>query len=121
MDGALLEYICELKFYNLNMSKEELFSYCCRYACDVLSFEEYHSMGIKGFHEWVEKHIIPIPKSELVVGKEYSGYYRNVSRATWNGKIFQYMRRKFGGEFLEEINHYEDDDGYDVFVPIKEI
>ena len=33
------------------------------------------------------------------------------------------MRKKFGSEFLEEINHYEDDnnDGIDVFVPVKEI
>ena len=31
------------------------------------------------------------------------------------------MRTKFGSKFLEKINHYEDDDGFDVFGPIKEI
>lgn len=105
------------------MTQEELFSYLCQYACDILSYEEYHSMGLDGFHNWVKEHIIPIPKSELEVGKEYPGNCRNASKATWNGKTFQYMRRKFGSEFLEEINHYEDDndDGIDVFVPVKEI
>ena len=105
------------------MTQEVLFLYCCRYACNVLSFEEYHSMGLSGFCEWVKAHIIPIPKAELVVGQEYPGHCRNASKAVWNGKVFQYMRKKFGSEFLEQINHYEDDnnDGIDVFVPVKEI
>ena len=101
------------------MTQDELFSCLCQYACELLTFEEYHSMGLEGFHEWVRCNIIPIPKSELVVGETYPGYCRNSSRATWNGKVFQYMRKKFGSEFLEEINHYEDDNGYDVFVPVK--
>lgn len=105
------------------MSSEELFSYCCLYLEDALTYEESRSMGLDGFHKYVKEHVIPIPKSELIVGKEYPGHCRNASKATWNGKIFQYMRRKFGSEFLEEINHYEDDnnDGIDVFVPVKEI
>ena len=103
------------------MTQEELFTYCCRYAVDLLTFEEYRSMGLSGFHEWVKEHIIPIPKSELVVGKEYPGHCRNASRATWDGKVFHYTRNKFGCEFEEKINHYEDDndDGYDVFVPVN--
>ena len=105
------------------MDAKELLAYCIQYAIDILSYEEYHSMGLDGFREWVKEHIIPIPKSELIVGHTYCGHCRNASKATWNGKVFQYMRRKFGSEFLEEINHYEDDnnDGIDVFVPIKEI
>ena len=105
------------------MDGKELFNYCCLYLEDALTYEESRSMGINGFYKYVKEHVIPIPKSELVVGQEYSGYCRNASRATWNGKAFQYMRRKFGSEFLEEINHYEDDnnDGIDVFVPVKEV
>ena len=103
------------------MNSEELFSYCCLYLEDVLTYEESRSMGIDGFHKYVKEHIIPIPKSELVIGKEYPGYCRNSDKAIWNGKTFQYMRTKFGSKFLEKINHYEDDDGFDVFVPIKEI
>jgi len=102
------------------MTQDELFSCLCQYACEILTFEEYHSMGLEGFHEWVRCNIIPIPKSELVVGRTYPGYCRNASEAVWkeNGK-FEYSRHKFGHTFPEEINHYEDDDGYDVFVPVK--
>lgn len=60
-----------------------------------------------------------IPKNELEVGAIYQGYCRNAEDARWNGKKFVYKRCKFGDVFDEEINHYEDDDGYDVFVPMK--
>ncbi len=102
------------------MEQNELFRNLCQYACEILSYEEYHSMGLEGFHEWVRRHIIPIPKLELVVGQTYHGICRNVRKAVWkeNG-TFEYMRREFGDTSSEEINHYEDDDGYDVFVPIK--
>lgn len=105
------------------MDSKELFSYRCQYLIDVLTFEERRSMGLDNFHKYVEEHIIPIPKSELVVGQEYPGHCRNASRATWDGKKFHYERYKFGDTFDETINHYEDDneEGIDVFVPIKEI
>ena len=60
-----------------------------------------------------------IPKSELVIGKRYVGSCRNASEATWNGKTFTYKRYKFGRTFFEDINHFEDDDGYDLFIPIR--
>lgn len=65
------------------------------------------------------ENVKPVYKSELVVGKEYLGNCRNAEKATWNGKVFTYNRTKFGYTYEEEINHFEDDDGYDVFVPIK--
>lgn len=104
------------------MTQEELFANRCKYACDILTFEEYRSMGLDAFHKWVEEHIKTIPKSELVVGETYPGECRNARRAVWkeNGK-FEYMRTKFGSTYPEEINHYEDDNGYDVFVPMKEV
>ena len=71
------------------------------------------------FHEWVKEHVIPIGKSELEIGKEYSGECRSAARAVWDGKKFTYTSHKFGSEYQEHINHYEDDDGYDMFVPIK--
>ena len=61
----------------------------------------------------------PIPKCELVVGKTYKGNCRNSDIAVWDGKVFWYDRHKFGSTFRESINHYEDDDGYDVFVPFE--
>lgn len=63
----------------------------------------------------------PIPKSELVIDKEYEGECRNSGKAVWKGDHFEYVRYKFGFEYIDEINHYEDDDGYDVFVPMEEI
>lgn len=60
-----------------------------------------------------------IPKAQLEVGKTYIGHCRNASEAIWNGDYFTYKRYKFGDIFEEDINHFEDDDGYDLFVPIK--
>lgn len=62
-----------------------------------------------------------IPKRDLKVGKEYLGSCRNSSKATWDGEKFIYQRLKFGSYFEDEINHFQDDDGYDVFIPIKEL
>lgn len=60
-----------------------------------------------------------IPKDQLVVGETYIGDCRNANEAVWDGKIFTYMRTKLGHTYPEAINHFQDDDGYDVFVPIK--
>ena len=60
-----------------------------------------------------------IPKEELIVGETYIGDCRNASEAIWDGEKFTYMRTKFGCTYPEDINHFQDDDGYDVFVPIK--
>ena len=61
----------------------------------------------------------PIPKSELEVGRFYYGECRNSDFAMWDGEKFWYSRYKFGSTYMEGIRHYEDDDGYDVFVPFK--
>jgi hypothetical protein len=37
------------------------------------------------------------------------------------GEVFEYQRYKFGCTFPETINHFEDDNGYDLFVPIREL
>lgn len=74
------------------------------------------------YEEYVVKNYIrcgAIPKKDLIVGKTYLGDCRNASEATWNGKVFVYKRRKFNWEYDEEINHFEDDNGYDLFVPLK--
>jgi hypothetical protein len=60
-----------------------------------------------------------IPKSQLEVGATYIGSCRNASEAVWLGDKFEYQRYKFGYTFPETINHFEDDNGYDLFVPIK--
>ena len=60
-----------------------------------------------------------IPKDKLEIGKTYIGSCRNASEATWNGEKFTYIRHKFETSYPEDINHFEDDNGYDLFVPIK--
>ena len=62
-----------------------------------------------------------IPKDSLVIGAEYEGACRNASTAVWNGKEFEYKRLKWGMWQNDTINHFEDDDGYDLFVPLKKL
>ena len=62
-----------------------------------------------------------IPKDKLIIGETYLGSCRNSSEATWDGTQFNYKRYKFGTWFDDEINHFQDDDGYDVFIPIAKI
>lgn len=61
-----------------------------------------------------------IPKEKLIPGKTYIGGCRNATEAIWDGEKFTYQRTKFGYTYPETINHFQDDDGYDLFVPIKE-
>ncbi len=63
----------------------------------------------------------PIAKKDLVKGTYYFGRCRNTNIALWTGKEFKYYRYKMGGYTAEDINHYEDDNGYDLFYPLKEI
>lgn len=60
-----------------------------------------------------------IPKDKLEVGATYIGSCRNASEAVWDGNEFTYIRHKFGSSYEETINHFQDDDGSDLFVPIK--
>lgn len=60
-----------------------------------------------------------IPMDKLEVGKTYVGFCRNAGEAVWNGEKFVYQRYKWGNIYDEEINHFQNDDGYDVFVPVR--
>lgn len=74
------------------------------------------------YQEYVVKNFIrcgAIPKSELEIGKTYIGNCRNASEAMWNGEQFEYQRHKYNFIFIEKINHFEDDDKSDLFVPLK--
>lgn len=87
--------------------------------------EKIPSIPISGEKEYKEI-VIPnlircgaIPKKDLIEGRTYIGQCRNASEAVWNGEVFIYQRHKFHMVYPEEINHFEDDDGSDLFVPIK--
>ena len=76
----------------------------------------------KDYEEIIVPNIIRcggIPKDKLIVGKTYIGDCRNAREADWDGEKFTYMRTKFGSTYPETINHFQDDDGYDLFVPLK--
>ena len=60
-----------------------------------------------------------LSKDELVVGNLYYGDCRNASEAVWHGTHFTYTRYKFGTSFSEDIMHPEDDDGHDLFLPLR--
>lgn len=84
------------------------------------------SLPVVNKEQW-ENYYVPkliqagaIPKDKLIVGKEYIGNCRNTDVATWNGKQFEYQRYKFGTHYTDKINHFQDDNGYDLFVPINE-
>lgn len=60
-----------------------------------------------------------IPKQKLIDGKFYKGTCRNARWAYYHNGFFHYVRTKFSSVFIEKINCIEDDNGYDLFVPIE--
>lgn len=62
-------------------------------------------------------------KVDLKDGHYYLGRSRNASVARWDAarERFTYMRVKFLSVYPEDICHPEDDDGYDLFFPLKEV
>lgn len=60
-----------------------------------------------------------IPKKDLVKDQYYIGNHRRAFVAKWTGKEFIYNRTKFNHVFEDKCNHFEDDDGFALFVPIR--
>jgi len=63
-----------------------------------------------------------ISKGLLKDGGYYLGDHRNAQVARWCAEKarFEYWRIKFTARFIDYCNHFEDDDGYALFVPIRE-
>ena len=61
-----------------------------------------------------------IPKNELVDGQFYFGEYRNANVGRWiaEKQVFEHWRYKFGFR-IDYCNHFEDDDGFALFVPLR--
>jgi hypothetical protein len=61
-----------------------------------------------------------IPKTDLMDGQFYFGDYRNANVGKWLAEknVFEHWRYKFGFR-IDECNHFEDDDGFALFVPIR--
>ena len=62
-----------------------------------------------------------IRKEDLEDGAYYWGTCRHGPIALWDGEHFWYIRNKFKATFAESINHLEDDNGYDLFIPLKKV
>lgn len=72
------------------------------------------------FREMYRKGVIP--KKELIKNHYYYGKCRGAKVALWNGYEFIYMKDFWGqSSYREEIFHPEDDNGFDVFIPVKEV
>lgn len=108
--------------------RDELYAKCIETLENMTSLSpEYIHVPIMRNKEDYEKYVVKnfircgaIPKKDLVIGKTYIGSCRNASEAVWLGEQFEYDRYKFGFTFKEKINHFEDDNGYDLFVPLHE-
>ena len=61
-----------------------------------------------------------IAKADLVDGQFYFGDYRNANVGKWLAEknVFEHWRYKFGFR-IDECNHFEDDNGFALFVPIR--
>ena len=61
-----------------------------------------------------------IPKKDLEDGIWYFGDYRNSNIGKWNKKEqkFYILRYKFNWRW-DQCNHFEDDDGYALFIPLR--
>lgn len=64
-----------------------------------------------------------IAKKDLKDGTQYAGSCRNAYVAKWDARKqeFNYLRTKFGETFAESIKHPEDDNRFDLFIPMVEI
>lgn len=63
-----------------------------------------------------------ISKGLLKDGGWYIGDHRNATVARWCAakNEFEYWRTKFSSRYIDSCNHFEDDNGYSLFVPIWE-
>jgi hypothetical protein len=62
-----------------------------------------------------------IPKKDLIDGQVYIGRHRRCIAGKWNASIqvFLYNREKWGGTITDDCRHFEDDNGFALFVPIR--
>lgn len=117
-----IRYIEEIRFID---SFQKIKGYLHILRCVLEKVKISSSTTLPKFDEtWYNlavKHKLLIDKNDLDVGSIYQGDCRNAEYAYWDGVKFTYLRSKFGSEFLEEINHPIDDDGFDVFIPQNKV
>ena len=123
------DYYLSIKNDLMPFLVEEKRQLCIEYWKDLdIKFESIYDvpqLNLRGVD--YQNYILPalircgaIPKKELEIGTSYVGRHRNAKIATWDGEHFIYDRLKFGITFQDTCNHFEDDDNFSLFVPIKE-
>lgn len=58
---------------------------------------------------------------DLVFGHYYFGYSQNAHFAYWNGDVFVVSVWEMDQRAFDEIDHPENDEGFDIFVPVLDI
>lgn len=62
-----------------------------------------------------------IDKKNLIINKMYKGSSKLSKEAMWKGNFFIYIVDKWGTQSIKKINHFQDYNGGDIFIPIEEI
>ena len=64
-----------------------------------------------------------IRHNDLKDGQYYLGKCRNNNIGKWNAKknVMEYMKCAFGAMYKDDVNYLNNDNGYDLFIAIKEI
>lgn len=62
-----------------------------------------------------------IPKNHLVKNTMYRGSSKYATEALWKGEYFIYLYEKWGSKQIKKVNHFENYNGNDIFIPIEEI
>jgi len=91
---------------------------------DVFDIPQLPKVDHKQWKEFFVPRIIElggIAKKDLIDGATYRGKTRNATIAMWDEKNadFIHYRYSFGDKYRDKVNHFEDDNGYALFVPIK--
>jgi len=100
----------EEKIYWLNTNKQYIHNY------DVPRLPK----PLRDFHIQALIRCGAIPKKDLIIGQEYYGRYRNSDKGIWTGVEFECTINN-GQIYIERCFHFEDDNGFALFVPIKKL
>lgn len=87
---------------------------------DIPEFPRYESQ--EEYRKLIEEYLEAgaIAKEDLISGAWYIGQSRSTNIAQWfpyGG--FHFIRYKMNGKYVDNIPHFEDDRGYDLFIPFK--
>lgn len=109
----MLENIESLPKYNTNyydgIVKFDDETVSCINVPNPIPFEFYSEIYSKGI----------IRKKDLRKNTYYRGKSRNAKVALWNGFEFIHMRYKYGVYNVDSVNCLEDDNGCDLFIPVR--